>query len=240
MGQAILRDFWAWLSGGYAPPWLYWMLAVWAVLFVVVVVLATQWLLGRHTYSTPGQPAGSEDGRPQHRRRGGATVVEEEADELKEDSQGPHPPVDTPPPEPPVTPPAALWKYLPVPDEPDRHEESASCSGRSPEGMSIVGAQVRGVKHKHEGLNCDDWFEFKSVGPWTMIAVSDGAGSARFSRVGAEQACKAAVGRLCATWNSTRSSRARPWPLNLRSVTRRPEPSPREIWKRSRRVCTPR
>jgi hypothetical protein len=89
------------------------------------------------------------------------------------------------------------WQYLPLPDEPDRHEESAACARVSPEGMKIIGARVRGVKHKHEGTNCDDWFEFAGAGPWTVIAVSDGAGSARFSRVGAEHACKAAVRQLC-------------------------------------------
>jgi hypothetical protein len=88
------------------------------------------------------------------------------------------------------------WQYLPLPDEPDRHDESAQATGVSPEGMKIIGARVRGVKHKHEGTNCDDWFEFANAGPWTVIAVSDGAGSARFSRVGAEHACKAAVRQL--------------------------------------------
>ena len=63
--------------------------------------------------------------------------------------------------------------------------------------MIIIGARVRGVKHKHEGTHCDDWFEFSSVGPWTVIAVSDGAGSSRFSRVGAKKACEAAVKLLC-------------------------------------------
>lgn len=91
------------------------------------------------------------------------------------------------------------WQYRPVPgDEPDPHEESASRVQRFPEkGFEIVGARVRGVKHKHDGTHCDDWFEFDTTGSWTVIAVSDGAGSARFSRVGARRACEAAVQKLC-------------------------------------------
>jgi hypothetical protein len=65
-----------------------------------------------------------------------------------------------------------------------------------PPGFRLFGARVRGKKHKHDGTNCDDWFEFAQAGPWTVIAVSDGAGSKKFSRVGAKAACTAAVREL--------------------------------------------
>lgn len=94
--------------------------------------------------------------------------------------------------------PAPQWKWLPVPDDPDKHSESDSREGLSPEGWSIIGARSRGKKHRHEGTNCDDWFEFDLVGPWAVLAVSDGAGSKKFSRVGAKAACEAAVGLLTA------------------------------------------
>jgi hypothetical protein len=96
----------------------------------------------------------------------------------------------------PGIPPAPMWQYLPIPDDPDRHEEFDSRSGMSPEGMNIIGARVRGKKHKHEGTNCDDWFEFVTSGAWTIITVSDGAGSKKFSRVGAAASCKAAAESL--------------------------------------------
>jgi serine/threonine protein phosphatase PrpC len=92
---------------------------------------------------------------------------------------------------------APQWKYIAVPeDEPDKHTEYDTSSGRSPEGLKIIGARARGKKHKHEGTNCDDWFAYDTTGPWTVIAVSDGAGSKKFSRVGAKAACTAAVKRL--------------------------------------------
>jgi hypothetical protein len=94
-------------------------------------------------------------------------------------------------------PPVALWEYLPVPnDEPDKHDESHSKSVQSPEGLNLIGARVRGKMHKHNGTNCDDWFEFAISGDWTIIAVSDGAGSKKFSRVGAKVSCQAAVDYL--------------------------------------------
>lgn len=87
----------------------------------------------------------------------------------------------------------AKWKYLPVPDEPDKHDECYCASGETPDGLKLIAARVRGKGHKHEGTNCDDWFEFAISGNWTIIAVSDGAGSKKFSRVGAKTSCKASV-----------------------------------------------
>ena len=99
--------------------------------------------------------------------------------------------------EPPAPPaklvPAATWKHLPVTShEPDRHDESASkliTNG----GYQVSVARTRGKSHKHAGTNCDDWFEVETTGPWTLIAVSDGAGSERMSRIGARAACQAAL-----------------------------------------------
>jgi hypothetical protein len=88
------------------------------------------------------------------------------------------------------------WRYIPVPDDPDKHEEFDQRSAVSPEGLRIIGARVRGKKHKHEGTNCDDWFEFGFSGSWTIIAVSDGAGSKAFSRIGARESCRAALKEL--------------------------------------------
>lgn len=101
------------------------------------------------------------------------------------------PPPPPPPPSPP--PPAPLWKYFSLPEEPDMHSEYDVRSTTTPDGKIVIGARVRGKKHKHEGTHCDDWFEFQQVGDWTIMAVSDGGGSYKFSRIGARAACTGAV-----------------------------------------------
>src|SRR5947209_19837995 len=84
-----------------------------------------------------------------------------------------------------VPPGAALWQYQPVADPADRHPDDWQSPRAEPlQGWHLVGARVRGRKHKHDGTNCDDWFELAQAGPWSLIAVSDGAGSYRLSRVG--------------------------------------------------------
>jgi serine/threonine protein kinase len=104
------------------------------------------------------------------------------------------------PPPPPPQEQAAGWRWLPIPkDEPDPHSEYDARALPSPHGWPIVGARVRGKKHKHEGTNCDDWFEIDRTGHWSIIAVADGAGSRKFSRIGAKAICVAAVERLKVT-----------------------------------------
>lgn len=91
---------------------------------------------------------------------------------------------------------ASLWKYHPVPDtEPEPAPEYLRTEAEYP-GGKIIAARVRGKKHKHEGTNCDDWYETACYEDVTFIAVSDGAGSKPFSRIGAKASCKAAAGYL--------------------------------------------
>ena len=91
---------------------------------------------------------------------------------------------------------SALWKYNPVPEnEPEPFPEYLTACEQYPK-STVIGARVRGKKHKHEGTNCDDWFETASFEDITFVAVSDGAGSKKFSRIGARASCKAAVGYL--------------------------------------------
>ena len=91
---------------------------------------------------------------------------------------------------------ASLWQYHPVPqDEPDAAPEYKTEEKRI--GMAdFIAARVRGKKHKHDATNCDDWFAVTAVGDIAVLAVSDGAGSKRFSRVGARAASEAAVGSI--------------------------------------------
>ena len=91
---------------------------------------------------------------------------------------------------------ASLWQYHPVPqDEPDAAPEYKTEEKRIGT-ADFVAARVRGKKHKHEATNCDDWFAIAAVGDIAVFAVSDGAGSKRFSRVGARAASEAAVGSI--------------------------------------------
>lgn len=94
---------------------------------------------------------------------------------------------------------ASLWKYKAVPSEDvvpyrvpecqtDNHTIPAYPSGK----FQVIAARVRGKKHKHEGSNCDDWFETENTEGIFVSAVSDGAGSKKFSRIGAKAACRRA------------------------------------------------
>ena len=91
---------------------------------------------------------------------------------------------------------ASLWKYKPVPkDEPEPYEEYITESATLGK-FHVTAARVRGKKHKHEGTNCDDWFETRSIDKFAVIAVSDGAGSKKFSRIGARASCNGAMAYL--------------------------------------------
>ena len=94
----------------------------------------------------------------------------------------------------------AGWVHKPVPpDEPEPHDEYAASGGDSPEKFEIVGARVRGKKHKHDGTHCDDWFSFANAGRWTILVTSDGGGSYKFSRIGAKVSCEAVIDSLSAS-----------------------------------------
>ena len=91
---------------------------------------------------------------------------------------------------------ASLWKYLPVPaEEPEPAPETLRLYQKYGGGV-VTAARVRGKKHKHEGTNCDDWYEVSGFQNLLLAAVSDGAGSKRFSRIGARESCRAAAGCL--------------------------------------------
>lgn len=96
---------------------------------------------------------------------------------------------------------AAMWKYNPVPENPEPYPEYL-CGGGSEGCFGVIGASVRGKKHKHDGSNRDDAFEYAFLDGAVIAAVADGAGSKPFSRIGAKAACEAAInyvnGRLAA------------------------------------------
>ena len=92
--------------------------------------------------------------------------------------------------------PQSLWRWQPISPGEENHPECVYQSEILPHGFKIMAARVRGKKHKHDGTNCDDWFEIARSGDWSIIAIADGAGSKLFSRIGARVACQAASSYL--------------------------------------------
>lgn len=86
-----------------------------------------------------------------------------------------------------------LWKYNKISEiEPEPFQEYRHKQIKY-KNYSLFGSSVRGKKHKHEGSNCDDWFEIDNIDDWFFIAVSDGAGSKKYSRIGAKESCISAI-----------------------------------------------
>jgi serine/threonine protein phosphatase PrpC len=91
--------------------------------------------------------------------------------------------------------PKSLWQNLPS-DEQDKYWQPDQAAVALPFGdRKLVIASKRGRSHAHEGKFRDDSFgcDFDVEKGWGIIAVADGAGSAKYSRKGADIACKAAV-----------------------------------------------
>ncbi len=91
---------------------------------------------------------------------------------------------------------ASMWRYRTVIENgTELHTEYHSKYTRTEYG-GIIGARVRGKKHKHEGTNCDDWFETAEADGCLIAVVADGAGSKQLSRIGARVSCEAAADYL--------------------------------------------
>lgn len=87
---------------------------------------------------------------------------------------------------------ANIWQYKEIiDDKTEMHSEYHQKRTVMPFG-EIIGARVRGKKHKHEGTNCDDYFETAVTDDCFIAVVCDGAGSKRFSRIGARAAAETA------------------------------------------------
>jgi hypothetical protein len=74
------------------------------------------------------------------------------------------------------------------------HEEYVFARREGP--WRLLAASVRGKYHAHAALWRDDAFAWAMAGPWTVLAVADGAGSAPLSRVAAAVACAEGVRAL--------------------------------------------
>lgn len=93
----------------------------------------------------------------------------------------------TPPPE---------WKVLEPEDRSDPVPHELCTLKARDDQRNIMAASVRGKLHAHRATWRDDAFAFDWVADWTITAVSDGAGSARLSRISARAACDESVQTL--------------------------------------------
>ena len=91
--------------------------------------------------------------------------------------------------------PRTLWKNLPSDQtapfwKTDNAMDAATIGGRS-----LVVCSKRGRSHQHKGTFRDDHYSFSSyeTNGWSVVAVSDGAGSAKYSREGSKIACEAVI-----------------------------------------------
>jgi serine/threonine protein phosphatase PrpC len=90
--------------------------------------------------------------------------------------------------------PKALWqKNEPAPNSPypKKHEDKKLLQGS--DNLLMVAASRRGRSHEHSGTFRDDDFLLAFEHGWDILAVADGAGSAKSSRKGAELAVQKSI-----------------------------------------------
>lgn len=103
-----------------------------------------------------------------------------------------------------------LWQNNEPPEGspyPKEHKARQGSTLRNRPPLRLLVASARGRSHAHNGLFRDDDFcaKIADESGWSVFAVADGAGSARFSREGAKIACQAAVVSLYDTLNAKNS-----------------------------------
>lgn len=97
--------------------------------------------------------------------------------------------------------PKTLWKNIPTNLDIEYYQSDSECEYVKVEvkdgipQKDIVVASQRGRSHAHEGNPRDDHYKVKHVNEngWYILAVADGAGSAKYSRKGSSLACEASV-----------------------------------------------
>lgn len=100
--------------------------------------------------------------------------------------------------------PRLLWRDIPTSMDilySKKDTDYAYCKVETVDGKpqkDMVAASHRGRSHTHEGKPRDDDFrlEYLAESGWYLMAVADGAGSAKYSREGSRLACEAAVDHL--------------------------------------------
>lgn len=91
--------------------------------------------------------------------------------------------------------PKTLWKNIPTnKDDIFYKEDNASDSGKIG-GKQFIVSSKRGRSHQNNGSFRDDDYDYKFYedNGWSVIAVSDGAGSAKLSREGSRFSCQTVI-----------------------------------------------
>lgn len=92
--------------------------------------------------------------------------------------------------------PKSLWKNLPSDTNAIYWRTDEACSSLHHQNLSLIAASKRGRSHAHAGSFRDDDFQHALVNDWVITVVADGAGSAKYSRRGAQLICEAALQNL--------------------------------------------
>lgn len=102
-----------------------------------------------------------------------------------------------------------LWEDNPPPkDDPYQCENEQTLSGEINPKIAVIGASLRGRSHAHRGMFRDDCMavrlaEERDEPGWSALVVSDGAGSAVFSREGARIVCETLANNLAGELNKS-------------------------------------
>jgi serine/threonine protein phosphatase PrpC len=91
---------------------------------------------------------------------------------------------------------APQWLEREPEDRSDAVEHRVDSYEELPTGWKVACASRRGKLHAHHGTYREDSYATAYSAPWSILAVSDGAGSASLSRVGSRIACERAVAEL--------------------------------------------
>jgi hypothetical protein len=94
--------------------------------------------------------------------------------------------------------PTSLWKNKPSPVDGPYYKTEHRIEEMAAGELFMLAASQRGRSHAHEGTFRDDDFSLLHLQEtdWWLVAVSDGAGSAKYSRRGSQLACDAAINHM--------------------------------------------
>ena len=91
---------------------------------------------------------------------------------------------------------ASIWQYREVVNDGTEQHSEFHEKRLETAFAEVIGARVRGKKHKHEGTNCDDFFETAASDDCIICVVCDGAGSKPLSRIGSRISSETAAAFL--------------------------------------------
>lgn len=92
--------------------------------------------------------------------------------------------------------PRSLWKDIPTQENILFYKPDTAASYLSINNKTLTVASIRGRSHAHDGLARDDDFAVSTTeNQWIIMAVADGAGSAKYSREGSKIATSTVANR---------------------------------------------